>query len=179
MAKPVDVGAAVPDFTLPGLQLDGDTAERREFRIGDARGKPLVLAFYPGDDTLVCTRQLCAYTSDLDRFTELGAAVWAISPQDLDSHERFARKHRLRIPLLTDTGEVVARAFGITLPGIGLRRSVFVVDGAGIVRWRHVTLAGVTFRSADALVRQLAALDRSRTPARAGSTLGSSSGPVQ
>ncbi|MER5641042.1 peroxiredoxin [Kitasatospora sp. NPDC002227] len=158
MAKPLAVGAAFPDFKLPGLLLGPDAAHRRDYRLGDAGSRPVVLAFYPGDDTLVCTRQLCSYTSGLERFTELGAEVWGISPQDLDSHERFARKHQLRIPLLTDQGEALAEACGITLPGLGLRRSVFVVDGTGVIRWRHVALAGVTFRSTDALVKQLAAL---------------------
>ncbi|KDN80773.1 peroxiredoxin [Kitasatospora cheerisanensis] len=158
MAKPPEPGTSAPEFTLPGLRLDGDTAERREYRLADAKGSPLVLAFYPGDDTLVCTRQLCSYNTDLDRFAELGAAVWGISGQDLDSHERFARKRGLGLPLLSDAGEAVARAYGITAPGIGLRRSVFLLDAEGTVRWRHVALAGLTFQRTDTLIRELAAL---------------------
>ncbi|MFD8596779.1 peroxiredoxin [Kitasatospora sp. NPDC059646] len=158
MAKPPEPGTPAPDFALPGLRLTGDGAERREYRLADAKGSPLVLAFYPGDDTLVCTRQLCSYNTDLDRFAGLGAAVWCISGQDLDSHERFARKRGLGLPLLSDAGEAVARSYGITAPGIGLRRSVFVLDAAGTVRWRHVALAGLTFQRPDTLVRELAAL---------------------
>ncbi|MFD5562520.1 peroxiredoxin [Kitasatospora griseola] len=168
MARPPEPGTPAPEFTLPGVQFDGDTAHRREYRLADAKGSPLVLAFYPGDDTLVCTRQLCSYNSDLARFTDLGAAVWCISGQDLDSHERFARKRELNLPLLTDTGEALARSWGITAPGIGVRRSVFVLDAAGIVRWRHIALAGLTFRSTDTLIEQLAALssgDAEATPA--------------
>ncbi|MFD8478072.1 peroxiredoxin [Kitasatospora sp. NPDC059673] len=161
MARAPEPGTPAPDFTLPGVQLDQDTAHRREFRLADAAGSPLVLVFYPGDDTLVCTRQLCSYNSELHQFTELGATVWCISGQDLDSHERFARKRGLHLPLLSDTGEAVARAYGITAPGIGLRRSVFVLDGAGTVRWRHVALAGLTFQRPDTLLRQLAALGSS------------------
>ena len=74
------------------------------------RGKPIVLAFYPGDNTAVCTRQLCSYTSGLESFTGFGASVWAISPQGLASHEQFARKYDLAFPLLADEGLAVSRA---------------------------------------------------------------------
>ncbi len=160
MPKPPEPGTRAPEFTLPGLLFDpgSDTAERREHRLADAKGGPLVLVFYPGDDTAVCTRQLCSYTSDLDRFRDLGAAVWGVSPQGLDSHERFARKHGLGFPLLADTDRAVARAYGIAVPGLGLRRSVFILDGDGTVRWKHVALAGLTFQHSDTLAEQLAAL---------------------
>lgn len=158
MAKPPVVGASAPSFSLPGVLLTDDLAERREYRLEEAKGKPLVLVFYPGDDTPVCTKQLCAYTSDLDRFRDLGAAVWGISPQDLESHERFARKHRLGFPLLADPDRAVARAYGITVPGLGLRRSVFILDAGSTVTWRHIALAGLTFQHADTLAAQLATL---------------------
>ncbi|MFD9127906.1 peroxiredoxin [Kitasatospora sp. NPDC059571] len=158
MPKPPEAGTQAPDFTLPGLLLDGDTAERREYRLADAKGGPLVLVFYPGDDTPVCTKQLCEYTSDLERFAGLGATVWGVSPQDLDSHERFARKHRIGFPLLADPDRTVAKAYGIAVPGLGLRRSVFILDADLTVRWKHVALAGLTFRHSDELAAQLAAL---------------------
>jgi peroxiredoxin Q/BCP len=158
MAKSPEVGTAAPDFTLPGLLLTDGTAEQREYRLSEAQGRPLVLVFYPGDDTAVCTKQLCEYTSDLDRFKGLNAEVWGISPQDLTSHEAFARKHRLGFPLLADTDRAVARAFGIAVPGLGLRRSVFILDAEGTVRWKHVALAGLTFQHSDTLAEQLAAL---------------------
>src|SRR6266581_3504538 len=87
MAKTLAIGATAPDFTLPGVLVTGGTAERGDYTLSAQRGKPVVLAFYPGDNTPVCTRQLCSYTSGLDAFTGLGAAVWGISPQDVDSHE--------------------------------------------------------------------------------------------
>ncbi|MFC9326030.1 peroxiredoxin [Kitasatospora sp. NPDC057015] len=158
MPKPPEPGSSAPEFTLPGVLLDEDIAERRDYRLTEAKGNPLVLVFYPGDDTSVCTKQLCSYTSDLDRFKDLGATVWGISPQDLDSHERFARKHRLAFPLLADTDRAIARAYGIAVPGLGLRRSVFILDGDGTVRWKHVALAGLTFQHSDTLAAQLAAL---------------------
>jgi len=158
MAKTPDVGTAAPDFTLPGVVMLTGNATRGDYTLSAQRGKPLVLAFYPGDDTSVCTKQLCSYTADLSSFTDLGGAVWGISPQDVDSHERFARKHSLTMPLLADVGLAVARQYGITAFGAGLRRSVFVIDGNGTVRWKHVTLVGLTFPSAETITGQLTAL---------------------
>jgi peroxiredoxin Q/BCP len=158
VAKTPDTGQAAPDFTLPGLELQGGEAVRADYTLSAQRGRPLVLAFYPGDNTAVCTRQLCSYTSGLEAFTGVGAVVWAISPQDLDSHEKFARKYDLAFPLLADEGLGVSRRYGITLGGAALRRSVFVIDAEGIVRWKHVTLVGLTFPSARTISAQLAPL---------------------
>jgi peroxiredoxin Q/BCP len=158
MAKTPDAGTAAPDFTLPGVLVTSGTAERADYALSAQRGKPVVLAFYPGDNTSVCTRQLCSYTSGLDAFTGLGATVWGISPQDVDSHERFARKYDLGFPLLADTGLAVTRQYGIALGGVGLRRSVFVIDAEGILRWKHVTLVGLTFPTAEKITAQLAVL---------------------
>jgi thioredoxin-dependent peroxiredoxin len=158
MAKTPDVGQPAPDFTLPGIEVTGDPAARGDYTLSAQRGKPLVLAFYPGDNTAVCTRQMCSYTASLDGFADVGATVWGISPQDVDSHEGFARKHGLAFPLLADVGLAVSRLYGITLAGAGLRRSVFVVDASGIVRWKHVTLVGLTFPSAATITSKVAAL---------------------
>ncbi|MGE7432831.1 peroxiredoxin [Kitasatospora sp. NPDC001175] len=158
MAKSPGIGSKAPVFVLDGVLLTDGEVERRSYRLAEANGRPLVLVFYPGDDTPVCTRQLCSYTSDLERFKGLGAQLWGISPQDLDSHERFARKHGLGFPLLADPDRAVARAYGIAVPGLGLRRSVFVLDEDGAVRWKHVALAGLTFQHSDTLAEQLAAL---------------------
>lgn len=158
MPKPPEVGAPAPSFALPGLQYAAGGTERRQYRLADAAGSPLVLVFYPGDGTPVCTRQLCSYTTDLGIFHTLGAEVWAISGQDLDSHEAFARRHQLAMPLLYDREEQVAAEYGITAPGIGVRRSVFVLDGEGVVRWRHTALVGLTYRSTETIARELQAI---------------------
>ena len=160
MARTPEIGQIPPDFTLPGTELAGGEATRGEYTLSQQRGSPIVLAFYPGDNTAVCTRQLCAYTSGLESFTGFGATVWAISPQGLDSHEQFARKYQLGFPLLADEGLTVARQYGITLAGAGLRRSVFVIDAAGVLRWKQVTLVGLTFPAADTISAQLSALDK-------------------
>jgi len=157
MAVGPEVGSEAPDFTLPGLRLTDSVAELGSYTLSAERGHPVVLAFYPGDETAVCTRQMCTYSSGLEEFTDLGATVWGISPQDLDSHERFARKHDLRLPLLADVGRTAVEAYGIGF-GSALRRAVFIVDAEGIVRYRHVALIGLTYRGIDTLKRQLEAL---------------------
>ncbi|MFF3325174.1 peroxiredoxin [Streptomyces sp. NPDC002889] len=162
-ASPV-IGAPVADFTLPGGVLTDGSAdgafERRDFTLREQQGRPLVIAFYPGDDTTVCTKQLCSYSSGLETFTDCGADVWAISPQSVDSHESFARTYGLRMPLLADTDRSVAKAFGVAAPGIGLRRAVFLIAADGTLHWKHVGLFGATFQSTDTLARHLATLQQ-------------------
>lgn len=155
------VGRPAPSFSTEGVQLVDGTAVRSRYDLAErpAGSGPLVLAFYPGDETLVCTRQMCAYSSGLDTFRDLGAQVWGISPQDLDSHEKFARKHDLRLPLLADSDKTVARAYGVLrLGGLHLARSVFVLDGDGVLRWRHVSALGLTYQDTDALATVLRGL---------------------
>jgi peroxiredoxin Q/BCP len=158
VAKTPETGQVPPDFTLPGIELAGGEAVHSQYTLSQQRGKPIVLAFYPGDNTMVCTRQLCSYTSGLESFTGFGAKVWAISPQGLASHEQFARKYDLAFPLLADEGLTVARQYGITLGGAGLRRSVFVIDSGGVLRWKHITLVGLTFPTTETISAQLAAV---------------------
>jgi peroxiredoxin Q/BCP len=144
------VGDKAPDFTLAGTG-------GRSYALSDYAGRPVVLVFYPGDDTPVCTKQLNSYNDDLSAFANVGAQVLAISPQDVASHERFAAKFGFRFPLLADTDKAVAGRYG-TLGPLGFpRRSVFVIDGDGVVRYAHRALAGLTFRSTDELVRAVEA----------------------
>lgn len=155
------VGRPAPDFTLPGIErdpMDPGGFVRRDFSLSALRGQPVVVVFYPGDESMVCTAQLCSYQAELTQFTGLGAAVLAISTQGLDSHERFARKEGLSFPLLADVQGTAVAAYGIGLLGAGLRRSVFVIDGAGVLRWKHVALVGATFRSVETIRRQLEAV---------------------
>ncbi|MGQ4487169.1 peroxiredoxin family protein [Streptomyces sp. 372A] len=153
------LGSRVPEFTLAGGVLAGDAFERRDYSLADARGRALVLAFYPGDNTTVCTKQLCSYSSGMETFETLDAEVWGISPQGVDSHESFALAHGLRMPLLADPGRETARAFGVAAPGIGVRRAVFLIDGEGVLRWKHVALLGATFQSLDSLADRLSGIN--------------------
>ena len=146
----IGVGDLAPSFSLPSNR--GQDVSLTEFL-----GRPVVLVFYPGDDTPVCTKQLNSYNNDIGEFKDVGAQVLAISSQGLDSHDRFAAKLGLTFPLLADTDKVVADAYG-TLGPLGFpRRSVFVVDKDGIIRYVHRAIAGLTFRSTDELVAAIKA----------------------
>ena len=113
----VGVGDQAPDFTLPGTA-------GRSYSLAEFRGRPVVLVFYPGDNTPVCTKQLNAYTDDFTQFEDVGAEVLAISPQGVD-----------------------------ILGPLGFyRRSVFVVDAEGRIRYAHRAIAGLTYRATDELV---------------------------
>ena len=145
------IGEPAPDFTLPAWTPEG----RTDLTLSAQRGAPVVLAFYPGDDTPVCTRQLCSYQDDLGMLTGLGARLWGISTQDVDSHERFAAKRGLAFPLLADTDRGVHRLYG-TAGRLGLsRRAVFVVDADGRVAWQHVSALGLTYQDGDTIARVL------------------------
>jgi peroxiredoxin Q/BCP len=149
MAK-LNVGDPAPDFELPGT--GGKT-----YRLADYRGRKLVIAFYPGDFTAVCTKQFCSYRDQSDKLDGIGADVLGISPQSVDSHERFSEEKRLSVPLLADEDKSVARAYGV-LAGPMVRRAIFIVDEEGIVRHRKVTLAGLTYESVDDLEQAVAAI---------------------
>jgi peroxiredoxin Q/BCP len=146
----LNAGDPAPDFELPG------TGEKT-YRLSDYRGRKLVIAFYPGDFTAVCTKQFCSYRDQSDKLDVLGADVLGISPQSVDSHERFSEEKRLNVPLLADVDKSVARAYGV-LAGPMVRRAIFVVDEEGIVRHRKVTLAGLSYESVDDLQRAVAAI---------------------
>jgi peroxiredoxin Q/BCP len=111
-----------------------------------------VLVFYPGDDTPVCTKQLNSYNNELSAFDTVGAQVLAISAQDVSSHEEFSSKHGFKFPLLADTDKTVAGLFGTVGPLGYPRRSVFVIDAQGIIRYAHKAIAGLTFRPVEELV---------------------------
>jgi peroxiredoxin Q/BCP len=151
-----EVGRTAPDFTLDGS--DGSDAGRRAYSLAEHRGQVVVLVFYPGDNTPVCTRQLNAYTEDIGSFEEAGAQVLAISPQSVQSHDDFSCKQGgFGFPLLADTDKAVGEAYGILGPLGFYRRSVFVVDAEGVVRYAHKAVAGLTFRSTKELVEAVRA----------------------
>jgi thioredoxin-dependent peroxiredoxin len=166
MAK-VDVGDAAPDFELPG-------SDGKAFKLSAHRGKNVVLAFYPGDATTVCTKQFCSYRDNSARIDQLDAEVIGISPQSVDSHERWVEEQELNVPLLADEDLAVSKSYGVTgwlgplarftelneTPGGRyIQRAIFVIDGDGIVRYRHVSRTGSTFQTVDDLEQAVAALD--------------------
>lgn len=145
MAK-LDAGSRAPSFELPGTG-------GKVYRLSDYRGKGVILAFYPGDFTPVCTKQFCSYRDDGDRLEALGVPMIGISPQPVDSHERFVTENGLTVPLLADEDKSVAKAYGVLGPGGLLRRSVFLIDGEGIVRYKHVALFGLRYQDIGDLER--------------------------
>jgi thioredoxin-dependent peroxiredoxin len=135
-------GQPAPDFAL----RDGTGAE---WRLSDHRGKVVVLLFYSGDETPVCTRQMCSVRDRWEDYVATGAEVVGLSTNSVDSHKSFAEHHNLPLRLLADVERKVADIYGAQslIPG-KVARSVFVIDGGGIVRYRDVRPLGL-FRPKD------------------------------
>ena len=151
MAKAPEVGEAAPDFSLPSTEGTIRLSERLGTRA-------VLLVFYPGDDTPVCTKQLCDYRDNLAVFADLGVDVLAINPQSLESHERFAKKHSLPFPLLADADKNVCRSFdAIGLLG-SAKRALVLVGRDGRVKWKRSDLP-IFRRSADELREVIRELD--------------------
>ncbi len=150
MAKTPGVGEQAPDFELPGT--DGT------FKLSDHRGERVVLLFYPGDETMVCTKQFCSYRDRAEDFASLDATVVGISSQDLDSHAAFTAKHSLNVPLLADVGGAVAKSYSAHAGRLGTKRAVIVIDEQGVVRDRHDHLLGLDYQSVDQLKSALASI---------------------
>ena len=136
------VGAAAPDFTLK--DGNGD-----EWRLSAKRGKVVVLLFYPGDETPICTRQMCSVRDRWEDYSATGAVVVGISTDSVESHQKFAEHHELPLRLLSDASAEVANLYGARslIPG-KVARSVFVIDANGVVRYRDVRPLGL-FRPKD------------------------------
>ena len=130
MSKPAQVGDPAPDFTLPSTQGSVRLSER-------VAQRPVLLVFYPGDDTPVCTKQLCNYRDHMGVFSDLGVEVLGINPQSEASHVAFAKKHALPFPLLADQGGAVCRQYG-ALSFLGTaKRALVLVGRDGRVKWRR------------------------------------------
>jgi peroxiredoxin Q/BCP len=146
MAGPA-AGDPAPDFALEGT--DG------RFTLSEHRGERVVLLFYPGDDTPVCTRQFCAYRDRTDDLVLLDATFVGISSNSLESHRSFTLRNSLTIPLLADEGGAVAKAYGVWRGPLRTKRAVVIVDEDGIVRHRHDHLFGIDFQDVDELAAAL------------------------
>jgi thioredoxin-dependent peroxiredoxin len=144
MAKTPQVGEQAPDFELPGT--DGP------FKLSEHRGERVVLLFYPGDNTMVCTKQFCSYRDNAEDFASLNATVVGISDQSVESHEAFIAKHSLNAPLLADVDKAVAKTYSAVMPRIGsTARAVIVIDEQGVVRHRHDHRFGLDYQTVDEL----------------------------
>jgi len=144
------IGFKAPDFELPAD--DGSC-----FKLSEHQGQRLLLVFYPGDETPVCTAQLCEYRDGIESFAELGVAVVGISRDSTDSHQRFKAKRDLPFQLLSDGDLNVARAWGAT-GLLGMKRAVFLIDEEQVIRYAHVEALAVFRRSAEELLTVISQL---------------------
>ncbi|HEX8457708.1 MAG TPA: peroxiredoxin [Pyrinomonadaceae bacterium] len=137
------VGSQAPDFILH----DTDGAE---WQLSAQRGRVVVLLFYPGDETPVCTKQLCSVRDNWESYRETGAEVVGISTDTVESHRSFTDKHSLPLRLLADTEGRVHKSYEASswFPGRAAR-AVVVIDVEGIIRYRKVEAVSL-FRPRDA-----------------------------
>jgi peroxiredoxin Q/BCP len=137
MSNTATINAPAPDFMLK----DGNG---NEWRLSDQRGKVVALLFYPGDETPVCTRQMCSLRDRWDDYLATGAEVIGISSDSIESHKKFAEHHELPLRLLSDSDGAVSRLYGARslIPG-RVARSVFVIDAQGILRYSEVRPIGL------------------------------------
>ncbi|MBX7074462.1 MAG: thioredoxin-dependent thiol peroxidase [Pirellulales bacterium] len=144
MSDWVEVGAKAPDFTLAAD--DG-----AKVKLSSLKGAPVVLYFYPKDDTPGCTRQACAFRDAEKKLQKLGATVLGVSADSLASHEKFRDKYSLNFPLLSDPDHKVAEKYGAWREknmygkkSMGIQRSTFLIDATGKVAkvWQRVKVDG-------------------------------------
>jgi peroxiredoxin Q/BCP len=137
MSNNAAINSPAPDFTLK----DGNG---EEWRLSDHRGKVVVLLFYPGDETPVCTRQMCSLRDRWDDYVATGAEVVGISSDSVESHKNFAAHHSLPLRLLSDSDGAVSRLYSARslIPG-RVARAVFVIDAKGILRYSDVRPIGL------------------------------------
>jgi len=131
------INTPAPDFTL--RDGNGD-----KWRLSDHRGKVVVLLFYPGNETPVCTRQMCSLRDRWEDYLATGAEVVGISSDSVESHKNFAAHHSLPLRLLSDSDGAVSRLYGARslIPG-RVARAVFVIDAKGILRYSDVRPIGL------------------------------------
>ncbi len=127
----IEEGKPAPDF-----ELESDSGQL--VKLSDLRGKPVVLYFYPKDDTPGCTTEACEFRDSYSDFRRRGAEIFGVSPDDVASHVRFKSKHELPFTLLADPDHATAEAYGVWAEksmygraSMGIKRSTFVIDAAG------------------------------------------------
>jgi thioredoxin-dependent peroxiredoxin len=152
------VGKPAPDFAL--ADADANTV-----RLSDACKKgPVLLVFYPGDFTMVCTKQLCNYRDKLSDFSEFGVQIIGISHNPSKDHKKFGEKYAFPFPLLTDPGREVAKRFGCASPWMLGKpsRSVFIINSKQVTLYKYVEPTTLTYRSGPELVGILKDLKKAK-----------------
>lgn len=156
----IAVGESAPDF-----DLEADNGGR--FKLSEQRGRRVLLVFYPGDETPVCTAQLCEYRDGFEDYRELGVDVVGISRDDAESHRRFKARRSLPFRLLSDGDLAVARRYGAA-GLLGMKRAVFLVDEAGVVRYAHVEAVALFRRRHEELIEAVRKLGKPAAKSPAG-----------
>ena len=152
----VEVGSKAPDFTLMNQ-------ERQPVTLGELKGKPVVLAFFPAAFSGVCQQELCTIRDSVDALNEAHAQVFGISTDTFFALKAFQEQQQLNFPLLSDYNKQVIRDYGvfnedmIGLKGIA-KRAVFVIDKDGVVRYREVLEDARNEPNYQAVLTSLAAL---------------------
>ena len=143
------VGSQAPDFTLP----DG---QGKQWRLSAHRGKTVVLLFYPGDETPICTKQMCSVRDRWEDYSATGAEVVGISTNNVESHKSFAENHSLPLMLLADVDGKVIEAYDVEswLPN-RTARSVVVIDPQGVVQFREVHRIGLIRPKDDKIIEAI------------------------
>lgn len=141
------LGKDAPDFTLVA-----DSG--KPWNLYKHLRRRLMLVFYPGDNTLVCTKQLCDYAEGLQEFTDLDVEVVGISTDDTATHQAFKAARKLPFVLLSDPGLKVAENFGVK-GMLGMKRAVFLIDSLGTVRYAHVELTAIFRRTREQLIQEI------------------------
>lgn len=136
----------------PQFELQDDRGQT--FSLADQAGRKVLLVFYPGDNTPVCTKQLCDYRDGIEAFADLGVDVVGISNDGAESHRQFREKYELPFRLLTDPDLEVAERYdskGI----LGMKRSIFLVDEEGMIRYLHIESVPLFRRKRDELLQAI------------------------
>ena len=139
MARQPAVGQDAPDFELEGTH--------GTFRLSEHRGEKVVLLFYPGDETTVCTKQFCSYRDNSEAFGALGVTAVGISGKDVESKRSFTDHHELNVPLLADADLSVAASYGAKSRLGMAKRAVIIVDEDGKIAYRHDHALGLDFQT--------------------------------
>jgi len=148
----LSIGDPAPLFSL----LD---EHEQLFELKQQLGDKLLLVFYPGDNTPVCTKQLCDYRDGIEAFADLGVQIIGISNDDAESHKRFKAQYKLPFILLTDSDLAVADEYGCKSM-LGMKRGLFLLDEAGIIRYQHVENLALFRRSREEVLTAIADLSK-------------------
>jgi thioredoxin-dependent peroxiredoxin len=150
----LQVNDKAPEFSLRDEQ-------GKSFSLASHRGERLLLVFYPGDNTPVCTRQLCDYRDGVEAFAGMGVQVVGISNDSADSHRKFKAKYNLPFILLTDADLETAERYD-SKGLMGMKRSVFLIDEEGMIRYKHIESLALFRRTRDELLKVIAGLQNSK-----------------